>query len=495
MGGDIAMKLNQIIRKIFLNSSSFVLFINSNFGSEIPTDAEDYATPKRTTEYEVRTQLLALTEGQKVAQKQAEVLTYQCLRNVLGEDFLKFATKYFATTNEANIEAKWNATFEPSIPYNDANKRNVIRKLIEVVRKSSLSTTDIQMLKGSLFDLEQQTKEVPITRIEESTKSYFESIFPGSRITTSFKRGGDQLGCVAEVTLSAGQVLTYFVKTHSGGLRSGHSSAAKLVNPAELLVYKVLEGLRVGPQSHFFGRDGQNLYIATLDAGTEVNSDGRLTQAPFKEYEYFKDARDHTVQAKLWGNLSNLPTEVEFSESQHEIAEALVNAEDGIARNFVREVAKLDLLARIMRLTDFQTNPGNYGFIQRIDGRMQAKAIDFRLHSTDPNEVRFGEHFFNGFLNGNGYVDYSSTGKAMYYALRKRQTHLRVHEVKLILDEELQKFENIVDVACNKVLETLLNQVMMSTDDQNSRKKELEQYAEIIKANFLMFKDHLQRYN
>ncbi len=82
----------------------------------------------------------------------------------------------------------------------------------------------------------------------------------------------------------------------------------------------------------------------------------------------------------------------------------------------------------------------------------------------------------------------------MYYSLRKRQTHLRVHEAKIIMAEELQQFENIVDVAYNKVLETLLNQVTMSTDDQNSRKKELEEYSEIIKSNFLIFKEQLQEY-
>lgn len=488
------MKLNQIIRNIFLNSSSFVLLINSNFGSDIPTDKEDYATPQRKAEHEERRQKLVLTEGQKVAQKQAEILTYQRLCRSLGENFLKFATKYFATTDENAIETQWNAIFNSNTPYNEANKRNIMRKLVDIVASDSRDSMEIMGLKAMLFDLDLQTKKVPLTRIEESTRGYFESLFKGCNVTTSWKRGGDQLGCVAEVTLSGGQVLTYFVKTHSGGLKSGHSSAAKLVNPSELLVYKILEGLDVGPQSHFFGRDGQNLYIATLGAGTYLNRDGSITQNQFKEYEYFKEARDPNIQAQLWGDLSNLPTEVEFSESQHEIAEALVNAEDGIARNFVHEVAKLDLLARILRLTDFQTNPGNYGFVQRVDGRMQAKAIDFRLHSTDPNEVRFGEHFFKGFLNGNGYFDYSSTGKAMYYSLRKRQTHLRVHEAKIIMAEEFQQFESIVDVAFNTVLETLSNQVAMSTDDQNSRKKELEQYAEIIKSNFLIFKGHLQEY-
>jgi hypothetical protein len=124
---------------------------------------------------------------------------------------------------------------------------------------------------------------------------------------------------------------------------------------------------------------------------------------------------------------------------------------------------------------------------------MQAKAIDFRLSSTDPNEVRFGDYFFSGFLNGNGYFDYSSTGKAMYYALRKRQQHLRVREAKTIIAEELQQFESVVDIAFQHVSGTLA-QIPMTPDDQTSRQKELEQYAEIIKSNFRLFRDQLQRW-
>jgi len=487
MGGDIAMGLNQIIRKVFLNSSSFVLLINSNFGSDATTftteDAEDYATPKRTTEHEVRTQLLALTEGQRVAQKQAEVLTYKRLRNVLGEEFLKFATKYFATTNEADIEAKWNAIFEPNIPYNDANKRNILTGVSKLALNASNSSSELLMLQAELFKLQQQTKEVPLTRIEESTKSCFESIFPGSRVTTSWKRGGDQLGCVAEVTLSSDQKLKYYVKTHSEGLKSGHSSAAKLVNPAELLVYKVLEELGVGCQSHFFGRDGQNLYIATLDANVE---------GPFKEYAHFKDAQEKNIQELLWGALTRLPNDAQFSDTQHHQAEALVTS-DPKAQNFVREATKLDLLARIMGLEDFQTNPNNYGFTMRENGVFTAKAIDFRVQNKKVEELEKDYRSFNAFLNGNGEYNYSSTGSVMYYALTKRQQHLRVHEALQVIDTVLSDFIEKVDVAHRSVSQTLSN-IPMVEDDQISIQSNLGKYSEIIKANFLMFKDHLQKY-
>ncbi len=456
------------------------------------SDVEDYATPQRTTESEVRMQTLALTEGQKVSLKQAEVLSYQRLRCALGDDFLKFATKYFGTTDESDISTRWDATFDTNIPYNDAQKRNVIKKLKDIFDQFvGERTTDYLFLSDDFSRLNSSINKVPLTRIEESTREYFESVFRASKITTSWKRGGDQLGCVAEVTLESGQVLTYFVKTHSGGLRSGHSSAAKLVNPSELLVYKVLEGLGIGPQSHFFGRDGQNLYIATLDAGTQITPEGEVIQLPFKEYEHFKDNRDPNVQEQVWGALSQLPTSVDFSDAEHQQAEAIVNAEDGIAKNFVHEVAKLDVLARIMGLTDFQTNPGNYGFIQIQDGRMQAKAIDFRLQEKKVELFEHDHRDFKAFLNGNGYFDYSSTGKAMYYALRKRQPHLRVQEAKSSMDKELKEFEAILDCASKYVSETLSTQIPMTAADQTSRQRELAQYADTLKSNFKLFRDQL----
>lgn len=103
----------------------------------------------------------------------------------------------------------------------------------------------------------------------------------------------------------------------------------------------------------------------------QINLDGTFTQVPFHEYFYFKHSEDPMVQESLWGKLSHLPTAVKFSDTQHQQAEALVNAEDGIARNFVREVAKLDIIARIMELTDFQTNSRNYGFTLDVGGVMR----------------------------------------------------------------------------------------------------------------------------
>ncbi len=383
-----------------------------------------------------------------------------------------------------------------SIPFDDQRKKSLLLRIknhLDGRFRKGLNTPNLNALRGKLNDVLTFCKGAHLDRIEELFPKYLLTVHHGCSVSFVEKHDGVQLGTQAIVTLANGQTVKYYIKTHSGGLTSEKSSAPSLVNPSELLVYKVLEGLGVGPQCHFFGRDGNNMYIATLDAGTQLNSDGTVTQVPFKEYAHFKDDRNSAAQAQLWGDLSQLPDVVDFSDAEHQQAEEIVNTEGGIAKNFVREVAKLDVLARIMRLSDFQTNPGNYGFVQEPDGRLNAKAIDFRLNSTDLNEIRFGEYFFKGFLEGNGYFDYSSTGKAMYYALRKRQPHLRVHEATTIMAEELRQFDRVVDAACQHVSGTLM-QVPMTTDDQSSRQRELDQYAKIIKSNFKLFRDQLQKW-
>jgi hypothetical protein len=447
--------------------------------------AEDFATPNRAAST-ATAQTLIQMPGQKLSMKISETLTIEKISQVLSDDEM------------SSIDINWEALSNPQLPFDHPDIRSSLVRLKRVLTRllpSKVTNAKFMEVWTQFSVIDASISSVHWDRVKELTPQFFQTL-SCEVIDFAPKYDGVQFGAKATVKLPNGQTVKYHIKTHSGGLASGKSSAAKLVNPSELLVYKVLEGLGVGPQSHFFGRDGQNLYIATLDAGMQPSADAKtLTPVPFKEYEYFKnDQQAPSVQAQLWGALSQLPTDVDFSDAQHQRAEVLVNAEEGIARNFVHEVAKLDVIARIMRLTDFQTNPGNYGFVPGSDGRLKAKAIDFRLNSKDPNEIRFGEHFFKGFLDGNGYYDYSSTGKAMYYALRKRQRHLRVQEAQIIMERELKEFETIVDRASMFVSETLSTQIPMTPDDQTSRQRELAQYADIIKSNFRLFRDQLQQW-
>jgi hypothetical protein len=452
---------------------------------------DDAATPQRTTMESVVS--VEQTPGQRIAQQQAEVFTEARFLEVFEEEGFN-ALLRILDSDTIKGRQSFNTLSDVSVPYDELRKRTLIRKINQFmdVRARTRIDTNFQNLYGKVLMIARAIYTVNTERIEELSMRYFQDKCPGSRVTCSSKMAGDQLGTVVKVQTADGRTFKYFVKTHSGGLRSGYSSAAKLVNPAELLVYKVLEGLGVGCETHFFGRDGHNLYIATLDAGVQTNPDGFFTQGPFHEYSHFKDSRESGVQRSLWGDLTHLPTDVEFSDDQHRQAEAWI-ASDLVAKNFVREAAKLDLLARIMGLEDFQTNPGNYGFTQAEGGLMKAKAIDFRVPYKKVEEFEKDYRSFNAFLNGNGEFNYSSTGAAMYYALTKRQQRLRVYEAKDIMQNTLSEFIEKVDSARISVAQVLRG-IAMSEGDQNGIQLTLARYADILKANFQLFKTMLDEW-
>ena len=75
------------------------------------------------------------------------------------------------------------------------------------------------------------------------------------------------MGTRIKVGLLGGEKRKYLVKTHSARHRDPNSSAAKPVNPQELLVSKVREHLGVGCKTHFLKTSVEDVCIATLHAG------------------------------------------------------------------------------------------------------------------------------------------------------------------------------------------------------------------------------------
>ena len=84
------------------------------------------------------------------------------------------------------------------------------------------------------------------------------------------------------------------VKTKSSG-----PIFAKLISAYELLIYKVLEHLGVGCETHFMHRITEDVYIATLDAGYNGTLDVVGTDA-------LGEAVDEACGQTLWGVLQNI---------------------------------------------------------------------------------------------------------------------------------------------------------------------------------------------
>jgi hypothetical protein len=292
---------------------------------------------------------------------------------------------------------------------------------------------------------------------------------------------GDQLGTVVIVHTAHAEdkKIKYFVKTHSKGLKSGNSSAAQPFVPQELMVYKVLEGLGIGCKSHFFGRDGKHFYIATLDANTE---------GEFKEYSKFDRGRPDEV-ASIWGRLINLNENARKNEVGHEAIEENIST-DPIAKRFIHQVSLLDILARLMKLTDLQTNGDNFGFVVRQhDDLPSLRVIDFRLHEAADFSVNV-DHF-GGFLVGNGFFNYHDADKAVCYALRNRPVQHRVAEVRRIFETDLAQWESVVETAKNEAIHALEESRLENGQTFTS---DLEKYTEILKANFQLFKTMLNEW-
>jgi len=454
------------IRTSILYISSSLIFLTSLSSGSDHTHG-DMQTPQRST---LLAQTAAETPGMRISSDQARIYKEDRFIDVLGDDF----DELLLTIHEEKDEAiKMFRLFQStSISYADHRKSYVskmVRRFNDHYKKPK--TDAYKSLFFDVLQLEDQKRTLPLNRIEESTINFFERMYPNCNIKLTYKTKGVQLGTVAKVKTSDGRELDYYVKTHSGGLISANSASAKIVSPQELMVYKILELLGIGCESYFFGRDGRNMYVATLSAKTE---------GEFKEYGYFSKSKTEEL---ICGVLADLPKEGELD---HAKIEAAITS-NSTSKMFIHEMSKIDLLARILRLTDFQTNTDNYGFLRLENGVTKIKALDFRLISTEPEELMLGDHFFKAFENGNGLYHYPTADRAMCYVLRHRQKNLRVLEARAIINEEFLRFESIIEEAKMHVKDSL-SRISIPSEERDKIQIDLNKYSEVIKHNFQCFK-------
>ena len=410
------------------------------------------------------------TPGQLAHQLQINFFRDQCvlIQRVLGQDFVERLPSFAVLS-------------DPDETQNPQRRRAL--RTIDCELKNALITkpedSGVGVLFISLGRVNAARSAVYSTRLEELTRQYFTiGSFKGSAVDFDFKTGGDQLGAIAHVTRGP-KTLTYYIKTHSEGTKSSQSSAARLLRPEELMAYKVLDLLGVGCECHFFGRDPKNFYIATLSA-----HHGGVV---FREYEKFVKGED-MLRRSLWGCLDSLDAKSAVNERNAAQIEGNIGS-DPIAQHFMQQTVLLDLLARIMRLTDFQTNSTNFGFVETDQGYL-AKVLDFRML---PKEQLHSS--FHGFLDGNGLFDYSAD-KTMHYLLTDRSQHLRVQCARSVFSECLMGYggeTGFVETAYNAVHQALSQLSLPDEDGQVLRS--LSVYKAALLDNFALFSRELENYH
>jgi hypothetical protein len=359
------------------------------------------ASPQSTSDAQVSSPGVALSK------QTAALLRRQRFVAVLGSETID------------SWEVDWHLLENVHISFSHTRKASLISHLRTRMKANSQmpnQSDDFERLYTDLLKLRDKISGLHEERLKRCALEYFAHFFRGApTVKFSPKLAGVQMGSQAHVTFPDGKSLKYHLKTHSGGRLTSHSSAAKPIDPRELLVYKFLEHLGVGCESHFFHRSLEDVFIATLDAGhAEGSSFSTFQRATCNAKCDGPDYGD-----SLWGSLRS---ELDRHKDMRVIEDNIQS--DCKAQHFLLQMASLDMICRIFRLHDLLNNSDNFGFCTSPKGMRCLKVLDFRL--PDSTDMSLGQEHFRGFLVGNGTFNYRRSHITLRYAFRDRPRMERV---------------------------------------------------------------------
>jgi hypothetical protein len=256
----------------------------------------------------------------------------------------------------------------------------------------------------------------------KNVREYFESFYGTEFKSIRFndKVVGDNFGIIAEI--GVGNVMKkYYIKTHHGGSKRSNrnpqesvASSRVRLNYKEPFIYKFLETIGWGCESHFIVENGSNyedyFYIATLDCEFKIEADSVRSFLTYEEFRKSCPQRQLSLGDKIVGFLSTI-----------------------------------DIISRLLGLDDVLLNPMNFGFVF-FNGKVESKAkvIDF-IPPSERETYRYPKAF-DGFLAGNGRYVYSDD--LIKFILKERAPGDKVRTARQILFEI--DFERSFDIALDK---------------------------------------------
>jgi hypothetical protein len=343
--------------------------------------------------------------GVKLTHLQAAVLNRQKFVDALGSETVD------------SWQFDWLILENPDIPFDHSFKSSMMRQLhtkLHSLCPFHDSNATFQHLLSEFLKLRSRISFIHLDRLKNVAAQYFEQRFPCQRVFFRDKVGGAQLGAQIHFQLDTGQELKYHIKTHASGRIMSNSSAPKPVEPRELVVYKCLEYLGLGCEAAFLHRSLEDVFIATLDAGTGIGASFVLFQKVANELDV-----DRISGETVWGSLQ--------SSLNHGLPRASIEAaieHDAISQEFLLQISTLDLVSRIFRLQDLLNNAENFGFRISNADKPCLRVLDFRVDKE--SNFRLDRDKFEGFLAGNGLYNYESCHATLRYVLCDRLTSERV---------------------------------------------------------------------
>lgn len=427
------------------------------------SDQNDMMTPIKNSSSSV---IIEFTPGQVMSQRQAQLLT--------RENF----EKLFEPAVVESWGINWSIFADQSSAHDHPQKLANVSILCHKIKRFSTKRIDQEFLTlfSNVVGIKSQMETVHLDRLDDKAVEYFSTLFPNSTIQTDTKDEGVQLGETVFVTLATGKKLKYYVKTHSEGRLSSKSSAAKLVAPEELMIYKILQYAGLGCESHFFQRSPEDVYIATLDAAHNG------TFILFKDIITKKEAFGETIWGQL-GMIKDSPRENDFDALE-------VTFDNPLSQNFMEQMATLDILTRILRLQDLLNNPDNFGFVWPEGSYPMLRVIDFRV--LDEREFKITKDHFQGFLVGNGLYNYAASHKTMRFALHDRNRNKRIETALHVLSQDpLLSIIGHIEHAYLDIVRYITEQSVFS-EQQIMLMDKLNNYKDAMIANVHFFNMYLQ---
>lgn len=253
--------------------------------------------------------------------------------------------------------------------------------------------------------------------MENNIISYFSKIYNNHKFEFLKKNNGRQSGNILKIIdLFNNYETIYYLKTHQDG--STYLSSTKYhLDIKELYIYKLLYNLNIGPEVHWFGLDisSNSIYIATKE----------LTNNDLDE----------------------------------------------------KEIIKLDIITRILRLNDVMSNKSN--ILQHNDKK--GYIIDFRiLKIIGRKNPYLYDNIYDSFINGNETINYDYNN---YFnkIMSPENNENKIKYFKNIIYNEINNFINIT----NETYEEIKNDIIIKKYDNT----DLLIYIDDIKSNYKNLKN------
>ena len=262
---------------------------------------------------------------------------------------------------------------------------------------------------------------------------------------------------------------TFYVKTHGEGTKSFGNSKSQM-DYREMFLYSLFELISLGPEVHFFfnNKNPNDFYIATKSLGEQfyilpelvlnIDSSKRIY---LKDMYYSDPFYDYATDCEFKSKLNRFTEDFKKN------------------KLFIRGLILLDLINKLLNLSDLTTNGDNYGF--EIPNE-HLKIVDFSVQENKKNQ-KF--NVYENFLSSYSVINKSSF--IPLYQFINENKELKLSVAKDIVLNELSHFKTKIDKAmcltCD-FLEKNASNLFSNVENKTNVLNDLNIYVENILESF-----------